>query len=153
MYVPYCTQECEEPCAYGTDHTVMYAGQTMYAGDIAVTNDADSIYVTIQMKPEWYMQHIHLYIGPYANMPMNNQNVPIPGQFPINMAVSDIQTITIAYPLGTLPSCYVVALHTEVHKMVNGTWLQSETGWGFGDPFPNTQRWGWTIPYCTKLCE
>jgi hypothetical protein len=153
MFINYCTQVCN-PCVYDIISTPLYAGQTIPAGTVLITNDADSIYVTINLASSWYLRQLHVYVGSYQNMPMNSQNVPIPGQFPINLAFSgNAQSATVSYSLNGLQQCYIVAVHAEVSQIINGVTVQTETAWSFGDPFINTNRWGWTTPYCTQICN
>lgn len=154
MAVDYCTQECN-PCVYVPHTTTLFGGQTIPVGTLTITNDADSLYVTYQLTGEWYVKEVHLYVGPLNQMPVNSQNVPVPGQFPIKEAWPHwIQTKTYAFSLNGLPACYVVAAHASVyHVGSNGMPDMWETAWGFGDPFEDTERWGWTVPYCTQVCN
>ena len=153
MYMNYCLQECN-PCVYETINATFYAGQTIDVGDVNITNDEDSIYVNIQLSGDWHIRQLHLYFGTYANMPVNSQNVPVPGQFPVHVtAFQNDQNVTVSYPLAGLPPCYIVAVHGVVHRIVNGELIQAETAWSFGNPFINTNRWGWTTPYCTQICN
>lgn len=153
MYVNYCTQSCN-PCVYPTTTTTLFAGQTINVGTLSITNDASNITVNYALTNGWYLNEIHLYIGPLSQMPVNSQNVPVPGQFPVNQSFgSGVNTYSYSRPLTGLPSCYVVVAHASVYKVVNGVIVQTETAWGFGDPFQNTDRWGWTVPYCTQACN
>ncbi len=153
MYVNYCTQSCN-PCVYPTTTTTLFAGQTINVGTLSITNNASSITVNYALSNGWYLDEIHLYIGPLSQMPVNSQNVPVPGQFPVNQSFgSGVNTYSYSRPLAGLPSCYVVVAHASVYKVVNGVIVQTETAWGFGDPFQNTDRWGWTVPYCTQACN
>lgn len=153
MYFSYCEQICVG-CQFAVDTFDIFAGQTIPVGNLLVTNDEDSVYVTYQFTGDWFIGGIHLYVGDLAGLPVNNQNTPVPGQFPYNYSYNPmVQSITIAVPLAGLPACYVIAAHAEAHRIVDGTELQSETAWSFGDPFAGTSRWGWTSPYCTKTCE
>lgn len=154
MYANYCTQACN-PCVYPTTTTTLFAGQTINVGTLSITNDANNIYVTYQLTGGWYLGEVHLYVGPLSQMPMNSQNVPIPGQFPINQTFgSGVQTVSYTIPLAGLPPCYIIAAHASVYRLASdGSVVQTETAWGFGNPFQNTDRWGWTVPYCTQACN
>lgn len=154
MYVDYCTQDCT-PCVYGTQTTTLFAGQSIDVGTVSITNDADSVYVTYSLTGSWYYRQVHIYIGPLSEMPVNSQNVPIPGQFPINemLSGSGLQTVTYGYPLDNLPECYVIAAHASVYLLGDVGITETQTAWGFGDEFQDTDRWGWTIPYCTQTCN
>lgn len=153
MYINYCTQACN-PCVYPTTTTTLFAGQTINVGTLSIANDATNISVNYALANGWYLGEVHLYIGPLSQLPVNSQNVPVPGQFPVNQSFGNgISTYSYSRPLAGLPPCYVVVAHASVYKMVNGVVVQTETAWGFGDPFQNTDRWGWTVPYCTQTCN
>ncbi|MNU99594.1 hypothetical protein D3C71_897360 [compost metagenome] len=154
MYANYCTQACN-PCVYPTTTTTLFAGQTINVGTLSITNDANNIHVTYQLTNGWYLGEVHLYVGPLSQMPVNSQNVPIPGHFPINETFgAGVQTISYTIPLAGLPPCYIIAAHASVYRLASdGSVAQTETAWGFGNPFQNTDRWGWTVPYCTQTCN
>jgi len=154
MYVNYCTQTCN-PCVYPTTTTTLFAGQTINVGTLSIANDANNISVTYNLQNGWYFGEVHLYIGPLNLMPVNSQNVPIPGHFPVNQTFgAGITTFTYSGSLAGLPPCYIIAAHASVYRLApDGTVEQTETAWGFGDPFQNTERWGWTVPYCTQTCQ
>lgn len=154
MYSSYCVQACEEPCEYVTESFDLFGGQTIDVGNLLVTNDDENLTITYQTTGDWYVGKIHVYVGDIAGLPTNSQNTPIPGQFPYSETYNPYtQTATITIPLASLPSCYVIAAHAEVHKIVNGEEVQSETAWSYGTPFANTDRWGWTSNYCTQTCN
>ena len=153
MYSSYCVQDCS-PCEFTTQTFDLFAGQTIDVGSLQVTNDDQNLYVTYQSTDDWYIGKVHVYAGALDGMPVNNSNVPVPGQFPYSQTYDPYtQTATITIPLAGLPPCYVIAAHAEMHKIVNGVDVQQETGWSYGNPFENTDRWGWTSPYCTQICE
>ena len=154
-YFNYCKQTCTTaPCTYTTQYDSIFGGQTYYVGNLETTNDADSLYVTFTTSGDWFLGHTHLYVGTLAGLPTNSANTPIPGQFTHNDAHSPyITSYTYAIALNSLPSCYIIAAHSEAHKVVNGVTVQSETAWSSGTPFPNTNRWGWYSSYCTQSCN
>ncbi len=153
MYSSYCVQECS-PCEFVTESFDLFAGQTIDVGELLVTNDDENLYITYQATGDWFIGKVHVYVGSVEGMPVNNSNVPIPGQFPYHQTYDPYtQTATVTVPLAGLPECYVIAAHAEMHKVVDGVEVQSETGWSFGNPFQDTDRWGWTSPYCTQVCE
>jgi hypothetical protein len=154
MYANYCTQACN-PCVYPTTTTTLFAGQTINVGTLSITNDAANLSINYQLSGGWYIREIHLYVGTLSLMPVNSQNVPVPGQFPINQSyTTGVQSASFNVPLVGLPSCYIIAAHASVyHVASDGSVDQTETAWGFGDPFQNTNRWGWTVPYCTAICQ
>lgn len=152
MYSDYCKQACNE-CEYEIISTELFGGQTILVGSLEVTNDEEFLYVTYITTNDWYLNETHLYVGPFDELPTNNSNTPVPGHFPYSEDhVGLVNTYTYTIPLEGLPDCYIIAAHASVYKIVNGEVVQSETAWGFGTPFPNTNRWGWYMDYCTQVC-
>jgi hypothetical protein len=152
-YADYCKQECPA-CEYTTAVTALYGGQTIDVGQMLITNDAANLYVPYTTSGGWFLDETHLYAGPLSGMPKNKSNVPIPGQFPYSQDHGKgVTSFTYTIPLSGLQSCYVIASHAVVYKPVGGQTLQTETAWGFGTKFPNTNRWGWYYEYCTQVCE
>ncbi len=153
MYITYCTQECQ-PCLFGSLNTPLYTSQNVNVGEVHITNNEDSVFVTVDLIPTWYFRKIYVYAGPLAGMPNTSQYIPLIDQFPIRIPLgSTLQTVTVGYPIANFPPCYVLAVHADVLNTVNGVFVQAEKAWGYGTPFTNTTQWGWTIPYCTKVCE
>jgi hypothetical protein len=154
-YANYCKQTCEtSSCVYSTQYDSIFGGQTYYVGDLETTNDEDSLYVTFTTTGDWYLGHTHLYVGTLAGLPVNNSNAPVIGQFTYQTAHTPyVTSYTYAIALSSLPSCYIIAAHSEAHRVVNGSTVQSETAWSSGTQFPNTTRWGWYSSYCTQVCN
>lgn len=153
MYSEYCVQDCD-PCEYTTSTYELFAGQTISVGNLLVTNDDENLYITYQTTGDWFVGKVHVYVGDIDGLPVNGANVPIPGQFPYHQTYNPFtQTATVTVPLAGLPDCYAIAAHAEMHRMVNGEDVQQETGWSFGTPFADTDRWGWTSSYCTQVCD
>jgi hypothetical protein len=129
------------------------AGQTIGAGTVLVSNDLENLYVTYQASNGWKIQEVHLYVGTKEGVPVNPQNVPVPGQFPINESFNpEVETVSFEIPLADLPECPYIAAHAVVVKEGG-----SETAWGngnltFEDEF-GIKRWGFLINYCPEECE
>lgn len=149
-YYTYCVQSC---CQITADTFQVYGGQTIPVGNLIVVNDATNLYVTWEMTGCWELEETHLYVGDAANIPTNNANTPIPGQFPYQMTHgAGTTTYTYTIPLAGLPSCYAIAAHASTLNPCSGNGVQQETAWSDGTPFPNTNRWGWYSNYCTQVC-
>src|SRR5690348_16511548 len=71
-----------EPTECVPTETALIAGQTINAGTVTVTNDAEYIYVTYATTGGWKITQTHLYVGDCALIPVNNPGNPLPGQFP-----------------------------------------------------------------------
>lgn len=151
-YSEYCLMDCG--CDIETISFDIFGGQTIPAGTLDVTNDDENLYVTYNLSGNWYTGQTHLYVGSPDGLPVNGQNTPIPGQFPYSVHHDPMtQSYTYTIPLSTLPPCYIIAAHSELHLLdANGNEIQEETGWSFGTEFPGSDRWGWYSEYCTQTC-
>lgn len=152
MYFGYTIQE--KQCTYVTETFDYFGGQTINTGILSVTNDETYLYITYQMSSNWYMNKVHLFVGELQNLPVNKSKTPIPGQFPyVEGFASPIKSHTFTIELAKLPDCYIIAAHAELVQIENNVILSKETGWSFGTPFPETNRWGWYSSYCTQVCN
>lgn len=151
MQSEYCLLDC---CEFEVETFSIYGGQTIESGQLHVTNDEDSLYVTYSLENGWSTYTTHLYVGNLDNLPVNGTNTPIPGQFPYSIeSTIPLTEVHYSIPLDELNDCYIIAAHTELVLIDSGEIIQEETGWSFGTPFPNTNRWGWYSEYCTQSCE
>jgi hypothetical protein len=130
----------------------LIGGQTIPAGNVTVSNDMENLYVTYKADFGWKIKEIHLYAGTLENVPLNNANVPVPGQFPIKESFNPaIEMVTYEIALKDLPECPYILAHAVVAK--EGL---EETAWGkgalsFEDTF-ECNRWGWIINFCPEKC-
>lgn len=130
----------------------LIGGQTIPAGNVTVSNDMENLYVTYKSDFGWKIKEIHLYAGTFENIPLNNANVPVPGQFPIKESFNPaVEMVTYEIPLKSLPECPSILAHAVVGK--DG---QEETAWGKGElSFEKAfeiSRWGWVINFCPEKC-
>lgn len=135
--------------------TKVFGGQTIYAADLVITNDASSITLAVSTQPTWYIAVIHVYIGT-GPIPSTRGGTPIPGQFPFQISFADpVQSWANTWTLEELalefpdfhPACgesYYVLVHFDL------VGPSKETGWAFGEtPFSQfgSNRWGWAVNY------
>jgi hypothetical protein len=126
-----CTTGCSAYTA------TLFAGQTINAGTVTVTNDATNLYVDIAGANGWILNAAHVYAGA-CPIPTNTGGNPAPGLFPWQQTpTSPVATISFTIPLSSLPaSCadtIAMAVHTEsVQVDTSGAVTSSETGWAFG---------------------
>lgn len=153
-YSEFCLLDCceVEPSTY-----TYIAGQNIEIGSLEVTNDDENLYITYNFNEGWFANVTHLYVGALENLPTNNANIPIPGQFPYSTDHDPaVQTYTYTIPLSDIDAvdCPIIAAHSEVVLIDdNGDVVQTETGWSYGDEFPDSPRWGWYSEYCYEFCE
>ena len=132
------------------------AGQFTNAGTILIENDAANLYVTYNALQNWYFSEMHLYVGPYANVPLQNGN-PVPGQFPYKKSFNPlVQTYTFTIPLSAIMldanKCMYIAAHSSMKNIVNGTVVRTETGWAGDIKFPG-KNWATYFNYCLRTCD
>ncbi len=132
----------------------LFAGQTINAGTVSVTNDGDFINVTYSTANGWVLTQTHLFVGECALIPVNNPGNPMPGQFPYKTTHSGgITSYTYQVPVATIGigNCGCIAAHAVVAKMnASGQITETQTGWGNG-PRINLSggNWGMSFNYCT----
>lgn len=135
----------------------LIAGQTMVAGTVTVTNDAEYIYVTYTTTGGWVLTQTHLYVGACNLIPVNNPGNPIPGQFPYSGTHNNITTVTYQVPISKIPvgSCGCIAAHAVVKELnSSGGTIQTQTGWGQGSQINmGSGNWGMKFDYCSCVPE
>ena len=130
----------------------LFAGQTIDAGNITVTNDASFIYVTYNTANGYVLTQTHLYVGDCALIPVNKPGNPIPGQFPYITTHSNVTSYTYQIPILAIPvgSCGCIAAHAVVVKLdAAGQVVDQQTGWGNGTVINPTGQWGMKFSYCS----
>lgn len=126
----------------------LFAGQTINAGNVTVTNDANFIYVTYNTANGYVLTQTHLYVGDCALIPVNKPGNPIPGQFPYTSAHSNLTSYTYQIPITAIPvgGCGCIAAHAVVSLATGGG---TQTGWGNGSVINPTGNWGMKFNYCS----
>ncbi|HMK04863.1 MAG TPA: hypothetical protein VK489_11755 [Ferruginibacter sp.] len=131
----------------------LMAGQTMVAGTVSVTNDAENIYVTYNTTGGWVLTATHLYVGDCALIPVNNPGNPIPGQFPYKGTHTNLTSVTYTVPISQIPAgtCACIAAHGVVKELnSSGGTIQTQTGWGQGVQINmGSGNWGMKFDYCS----
>lgn len=122
----------------------LLAGQTTLAGQVCVSNDAESLYVEYSTTDGWCLTETHLHVATdvedIPTTPGKNSN-PIPGQFEYSGTHDCVTSSTYEIPLedeiSECPADIVVAAHAVVRK--EGS---EETAWGEGERFTERGNWG-----------
>ncbi len=140
-----------DPCEVTT--VTLVAGQTMNAGTVTVSNDADYIFVTYTTTNGWVLTQTHLYVGECALIPVNNPGNPIPGQFPYTSAHNNVTSYTYQIPISRIPLelCGCIAAHAVVKKYNSANQLiDTQTAWGNGVRINlSGGNWGMKFDYCS----
>lgn len=132
----------------------LIAGQTINAGNVTVSNDANFIYVTYNTANGYVLTQTHLYVGDCALIPVNNPGNPIPGQFPYKTVQNNTTTFTYQVPIAAIPAgtCGCIAAHAVVVKYnASGQIIDQQTGWGNGTVINPTGNWGMKFSYCSCM--
>ena len=130
----------------------LFAGQTIDAGNVTVTNDANFIYVTYNTTNGYVLTQTHLYVGDCALIPVNRPGNPIPGQFPYITTHSNVTSYTYQIPITAIPvgSCGCIAAHAVVVKLdAAGQVVDQQTAWGNGTVINPDGQWGMKFSYCS----
>lgn len=126
----------------------LFAGQTIDAGNVTVTNDANFIYVTFNTANGYVLTQTHLFVGDCALIPVNKPGNPIPGQFPYASAHSNLTSYTYQIPIMAIPvgGCGCIAAHAVVSLATGGG---TQTAWGNGTVINPDGQWGMKFDYCS----
>lgn len=134
---------------------ILYAGQTINAGNVTVWNDQTDLYVQFSTSNGWLLGETHVAVATsLAGIPQKNGN-PIPGQFPYKMNHNPpVGTYTYIIPLDNWQpgqQLYIAAHAVVVQLDQNGNVIRRETGWGNGPGFPG-KNWATYIMYTVQPC-
>jgi hypothetical protein len=146
--------------------TTLYAGQTINAGTVRVTNDASNLYVEFSTANGWQLTESHLAIATsLAGIPQTKSGNPKIGNFPYKRTysppvTSDVYTFSLdqlAVSLGLDRfTCGSTSLVIAAHAVVaqfdgSGGVTSRETGWGAGTGFPGA-NWATYFNYTIQCC-
>lgn len=132
-----------------------FAGQTINAGSITITNDANNIYVTYSMANGYTLTQTHLYVGPVALIPTNHPGNPMPGQFPYSNVHDHATTFTYIIPVSRIGNntCGAIAAHATVEKLdAGGQVIDQQSMWGNGPRINGSGGGNWAMytPFCVQ---
>lgn len=124
------------------------AGQYNVWGKLSVTNDINNIYVTYTMDPTKCNElgELHLWVGNnLANVPSNNQGIPIPGQFPhsIDLTGQGLTTYTFTIPFSSISISDVTQVCNTILYIFAHASVCDETAWGGDKPVNVGQPGRW----------
>ena len=130
----------------------LYAGQTIDAGTVTISNDDDNVYVKYQTTNGWTLTSTHLFVGgdslDLSEIPVNNGGNPKVGHFPYKETHNSITEYTYTIPVSEIPlECMLIAAKAEV---ANGN--QTEGAWAEGIDFPGG-NWAMFSTYCITECN
>jgi hypothetical protein len=133
--------------------TTLFAGQTLDAGRVTVSNDAINIHVRYTLNEPWEMSDAHLALATSLDgIPQTKKGNPIPGHFAYSVVFNpEVTDYTFTIPRGSfLPGqTLYIAAHAIVQAPASSGGTQ--TGWGYGPGFPGA-NWATYIQYTVQPC-
>ena len=135
--------------------TTLFAGQDIDAGTVCVevvdTGDTETLYITYNTTGGWELVETHLWVGTaLTDMPQTRKGNPKIGNFPYKSGDITGQTtytfiVDLAQFGGEATLCatdLLAAAHAALQLVDDGgTVIQTETGWGNGDPMVERGSW------------
>ena len=145
-------EEIEDLSCGDAKISTLFAGQHINIGTVTVFNDEVNLYVSYNLKGNWWLNETHLYVGSENKIPYNNGGNPKIGHFPYHGDHGVVKNYIFTIPLENIEECIVVISHAEVIQKNNNEIVGSESAFGYGEnEFPGN-RWGWTSDYCQQEC-
>lgn len=133
----------------------LFAGRTMNAGTVTVTNDASNLYVTYATTSPWELTEAHLAVADtLAGIPQTQKGNPIPGRFAYSATFDpEVTAFTFTIPLGSFSpgQTLFIAAHAVVLTPSSSSGGGTQTGWGNGDGFPGA-NWATYFRYTVQSC-
>lgn len=133
----------------------LFAGQTIHAGFVTVTNDGVNLYVEYTTNSPWLMTEAHLAVADsLAGIPQTKKGNPIPGQFPYSATFNPgVNDFIFTIPLGSfVPGDELfIAAHAVVTSPGGHGSGGTQTGWGDGAGFPGA-NWATYFQYIVQTC-
>ena len=143
----------------GESCSVLYAGQTIDAGEVCYTVDGESLTVTYMTYGGWELTEAQLWVGQDQDgYPMSKKGNPKIGNFPYNAGdITGAITHSFSVPLGNVQTFFDLddldahcgesgTIYAMAHASLqlldgSGNVVQTETGWGDGEGA--VQRGSW----------
>jgi hypothetical protein len=131
----------------------LFAGQTIDAGTVTVTNDNVSITVIYTTNDPWVITAVHLAVAnSLAGIPQNGNHNPQPGHFPINTTYDPPVTfVKFIIPVTDFFASETIYIGAQAEVQAPGGQGGSQTGWGFGPRFGG-HNWATYIAYTFRSC-
>lgn len=130
--------------------TELIAGQHTNAGQVIVSNNKETLYITYKVTEEWLLDELHLYIGDLRLLPTTESGNPNPGHFPYKIKIDGSSLeYTFVIPASSVASCFIVAAHASI---INRHSNVTETAWGYGTAINPEENWGMYFNTCKQLC-
>jgi hypothetical protein len=142
-------------CSTSPTVVTLFAGRTMNAGTVTVTNDASNLYVQYATTSPWLLTEAHLAVADsLAGIPQTKKGNPVPGHFAYSATFDpEVTSFTFTIPLGGFSTgqSLFIAAHAVVLAPDTGSGGGTQTGWGDGAGFPGA-NWATYFQYTVQSC-
>jgi hypothetical protein len=152
-YLMVCQGEPPAPCPPLV--VPLIAGKHITAGEIIVTTDSQTLYITYKCIDGWMMTEAHLCVGDdlWEDFPLTKKGNPKVGRFPYKMGFDPpVTEYTFAVPMDPdwkPGDIILIGAHAALIKEIDVDIYQEETGWGEGTQFP----WhNWAMYFEYEIC-
>ena len=145
----------ENPCGEVKEVRLLVGKKAIEVGKVYVANNEEKLFVAYETTGDWKMEALHLFVGACDNLPVNKQNILVPGQFPFKVGkFNELQNFyCFEISLESLPEgCLCVAAHADVVRVVDGNIKQSEGACGEGET-TSSKNWFMKFDYCIQECQ
>lgn len=161
LAVPAAAAVCGTPTV-----TTLFAGRTIDAGTVRVSNDGTNLYVEYSTANGWQLTESHLAIAlTLSGIPQTKSGNPKVGNFPYQRTYDPPVTSDVyVFPLDQLAvslgldrfTCGSTSLVIAAHAVVvqldgSGGVISRETGWGNGPGFPGA-NWSMYFGHTIQCC-
>jgi hypothetical protein len=157
--LPFGTTSAQAACVVTPKVVTLYAGQSIDAGTVTVTNDASNLYVTFTATAPWLLSQTHVHVADsLAGIPQTKTGNPKIGNFAYQTThVPATSTFTYSISKSALSldvnQSVVIAAHAVVDQLDgSGNPIANETGWGDGFQFNPKGSWAMYFNYIWQDC-
>jgi hypothetical protein len=145
----------------GTPSSVtLFAGQTIDAGNVTISNDESNLYVTFTAENGWLLSETHLHVATsLPEIPQTKKGNPQIGKFkysanhydPVGSFTYTISLLDYEWEADGSTELAIAAHAVVVQLDSGGNIVANETGWGDGPGFPG-KSWAMYIEYTLQAC-
>jgi hypothetical protein len=139
-------------CGLKTTST-LFAGKTMNAGTVSVSNDSANLTVTYRTHSPWVITAVHLAVADsLAGIPQNGSHNPTPGHFPINSTFGpSVTSISYTIPLANFFPGETIYVGAQAEVQAPGGQGGAQTAWADGPSFGG-HNWATYMMYVVESC-
>jgi hypothetical protein len=140
-------------------------------GNVTVSNNGETLYITYNTEGNWIIKSTHLYIGPDDEIPSYNSGYPKLWRFPYHAFPgyyrSLVQNYTFAIPISNIDlECTTIVANAIVknkktyryksafaYEIATDEIHSNYEHYYYGNYYCNQRNWNKTIDYCKQTCD